>query len=87
MRQVPWGLVLIGGLLLGTLVGCAPKPNQQQLQQLDQACANADQAERALETSRRQLNDVERLLAQKRQALAERQKYLNDVRANLQAIQ
>jgi hypothetical protein len=87
MRHVPWSLVLVGGLLLGAVAGCTPKPNQQQLQELDRACPAADEAERAVETARRQLNDVERLLATKRQALGERQRYLNDVRANLQSTQ
>ena len=87
MRQVPWGLVLVGGLLLGLVAGCTPKPNEQQIQNLGRACAVADEAERTLESTRRQLTDVERLLATKRQALAERQRYLDNVRTNLQSAQ
>ena len=87
MQRTPWALILMGGLLLGTIAGCTPKPNEQQLQQLDQTCAAADEAERALQSSQRQLSQVERLLAQKRQALQERQNYLAQVRANLQAAE
>lgn len=85
MRHVAWCLVLAGGLMLGAVAGCAPKPSQQQFQELDRACAAADGAERALETTRRQLTDVERLLTTKRQALAERQRYIESVRTNLQS--
>jgi hypothetical protein len=87
MRRTPWGLILIGGLALTAIIGCTPKPNQQQLQSLDRTCASATDAERAVESTRRQLSDVERQLGQKRQALAERQRYLDEVRANLQAMQ
>ena len=87
MRSGFWGVMLVGGLLLGMLAGCTPKPNEQQLQQLDRTCAAADEAERALEAAQRQLNTVERQLAQKRQALAERQRYLSQVRANLQRME
>lgn len=87
MRLAPWGLVLIGGLALTAVIGCTPKPSQEQLQALERTCASATDAERSLETKRRELTDVERVLGQKRQALAERQRYLGEVRANLQAMQ
>jgi hypothetical protein len=80
-------LVLIGGLALTAVIGCTPKPSQEQLQALDRTCASATDAERALETKRRELSDVERQLGPKRQVLAERQRYLGEVRSNLQAMQ
>ena len=78
------GLLLACGLLVGALSGCTPKPNQQQLQQLDRACAAADEAERSLESAQRHLGQAERTLAQKRRTLEERQNYLGEVRSNLE---
>jgi len=78
------GLVLVCGLLIGALSSCTPKPNEQQLQQLDRTCAAADDAERALESAQRRLGSTERTLAQKRRTLEERQNYLGQVRTNVE---
>ena len=79
--------VVDGGLLMGLMAGCTPKPNEEQLQELNRVCAAADEAESALEQTRRDLNSVERQLTSARQSLQERQAYLSNVRQNLVAIE
>lgn len=79
--------LVAGGLLVGLMAGCTPKPNESQLQELSRVCAAADEAESSLEQARRDLNSVERQLTTTRQTLQERQEYLNSVRQNLVAIE
>ncbi len=85
MRRRHWVLSLaLGGLLLGSIAGCAPKPSQEQLQVLRRTCAEAEEAERAANSAKRTLNGEEQQLARKRQALEERQRYQQQVRNNLE---
>jgi len=86
MKRTFW-LVLVCGLLAGALGGCTPKPTPEQLQNLSGACAEADDAERAVESAQRRQNAAESRLAQKRRTLQERQGYLGQVRMNLEAAQ
>jgi len=84
MRRSLWAVLATGGLVIGLMAGCTPKPSEEQLQELTRACASADEAESALEQSRRELTGNERQLAQARQTLQERENYLQKVRDNLQ---
>jgi len=87
MRAAPWGFVLAGGLILAALPGCTPKPNQQQLQELDRTCAAADDAERALTNAQRQVSPAESQLAQRRQMEQDRANYLRQVRQNVPTVE
>lgn len=87
MRRLHWVPILAaGGLLLGLMAGCTPKPSEEQLQLLSRTCASAAEAERSANSAQRTLNEAERTLAQKRQTLAERQRYQQQVRANLESM-
>ena len=87
MRRLHWVLLLaVGGLLAAMIAGCTPKPSEEQLKTLSQTCALAGDAERASDATVRQLRDVERTLAGKRRALAEREAYQQKVRANLKKM-
>jgi chromosome segregation ATPase len=87
MQRSLWAAALTGGLLIGLMAGCTPKPSQEQLQELNRVCAAADEAESALDQSRRELSSTERQLTQSRQHLQERQTYLQQVRTSVQGMQ
>jgi|SaaInl4_150m_RNA_FD_contig_41_694703_length_1985_multi_17_in_0_out_0_3 hypothetical protein len=84
MRRLHWSLFLVaGGLLLGSLAGCTPKPSTEQLALLERTCATADNAEAKADATKRDLNAWASSLAQKRQTLKNRQNYQKQVRTNL----
>ena len=87
MQRSLWATLLAGGLLVGLMAGCTPKPSETQLQELSRVCAAADESERALEQTRRESNSVERQLAQARQRAQERQGYLQRVRTSVEQMQ
>ena len=87
MQRSFWATLLAGGLLIGLMAGCTPKPSEVQLQELNRVCAAADESESALEQTRRGASAVERQLAQARQRLQERQGYLQRVRTSVEQMQ
>ena len=87
MQRSLWATLLAGGLFVGLMAGCTPKPSEAQLQELSQVCAAADESERALEQTQRGANSTERQLAQARQRLQERQGYLQRVRTSVEQMQ
>ena len=87
MKRLHWSLFLVaGGLLLGSLMGCTPKPSVEQLALLENTCAVAGDAEAKADAAKRDLNAWENTLAQKRQTLKSRENYQSQVRANLKSM-
>jgi peptidoglycan hydrolase CwlO-like protein len=84
-------IVILSGSILS---GCTARPDEDQMTQLEEACAAADRAEQTVREREGELQRLQGELAQKQQTLREinsekasRETQLNNLRSELQQVQ